>query len=138
MTLTDFLLARIAEDEAAAQTVPPLDYNIDMGGNRQDERWMFDRALPSSADGMGNWSKNRGRADADHFSRWDPARVLAECEAKRRIVEIHREVPASDIDWSDCALCPTGLTRTRWPCPTLRALALPYAAHPDYREEWRP
>lgn len=24
------------------------------------------------------------------------------------------------------------------PCPTLRMLALPYADHPDYRQEWRP
>jgi hypothetical protein len=25
-----------------------------------------------------------------------------------------------------------------WPCDTVLALALPYADHPDYREEWRP
>jgi hypothetical protein len=24
------------------------------------------------------------------------------------------------------------------PCWTARLLALPYASHPDYREEWRP
>jgi hypothetical protein len=25
-----------------------------------------------------------------------------------------------------------------YPCDTLKLLALPYADHPDYRDEWRP
>ena len=48
------------------------------------------------------------------------ARVLAVCEAKREIVDWH------------------GLTLEHDACRTLRALALPYADRPDYREEWRP
>ena len=55
------------------------------------------------------------------------ARTLAECEAKRRIVEdcVHLETASTG------AL----LAHARWAC---RALTLPYASHPDYREEWRP
>jgi hypothetical protein len=135
MTLTGFLLARIAEDEVAARAVPPLGYNTDMGGNRQDERWIFDRTLPSSADGMGNWSKHRhSLTTAEHFARHDPARVLAECEAKRRIVDVASQYVEPD-DTFDAGF-KGGASHVGF--NTLRALASVYADHPDYREEWRP
>ena len=67
--------------------------------------------------------------DARHIARHDPARVLAEVEAKRRL-----------LDW---------LERTRswatdnnlWTydeAEALKLLALPYADHADYRDEWKP
>ena len=52
----------------------------------------------------------------------DPARVLAECEAKRRIVE-HCEVDHLVASPGDPYV--------------LQLLALPYADHSDWREEWR-
>ena len=58
-----------------------------------------------------------------------PARVLAECEAKRRIVEQARNY-SPELEHGD---------NGEWAFDTvLLALALPYADHPDYREEWRP
>ena len=111
MTLTDFLLARIAEDEAVARQAEAD--SAAAGGD------------PSI---LGEY--------------YDPARVLAECEAKRRIVEMHHSTPAPGVDrdgfdlggyW--CNECDDGIS---WPCPTLRALAAVYAGHPDYRDEWRP
>ncbi len=85
MTLAQFLLARIAEDEMVAKEVPG----------------------PPDETGLSWWGKY------GHLS-VSPDRVLTECEAKRRII-------------------------TNWGFPgALRALALPYADHPDYREEWRP
>ncbi|OLT24379.1 hypothetical protein BJF79_13635 [Actinomadura sp. CNU-125] len=63
-----------------------------------------------------------------HFARFDPARVLAEVEAKRQIVDIHEGLHscgAADYDNAD-------------PCPTLQLLAQVYAGHPSYRKEWRP
>jgi hypothetical protein len=65
--------------------------------------------------------------DATHIARWDPARVLAECEAKRRIVELVLDRPIRDHGDCKCESC--------W---TLRLVALPYADHPDYRAEWKP
>lgn len=83
------------------------------------------------------------------------ARMLAEVEAKRRIIDEHglmfREIGWLDEDNEEayeelevCARCipkhshfrsraevPTG------PCRTLRLLALPYADHPDYDPAWR-
>lgn len=162
-TLTDFLLARIAEDEAAARAVPPLDHNFDMGGARQDERFTFGRTLPSSADGMGNWSKHRDDpSTAAHFLRHDPARVLAECEAKRRIVELHKSWPVlvqrqpsfEQVDSTDVnSMVFRASQQIAWAteqeyrakfgdepptAPMLRALASVYADHPDYNPDWRP
>lgn len=97
LTLTAFLLARIAEDEERAQFVHTQQGQI---GDHQ----------PAS-DGY-QWH------DEYDILYVPPARVLAESEAKRRIVE-----------WM-CA----------WQADVrdegLRLLALPYADHPDYREEW--
>ena len=63
----------------------------------------------------------------------NPARVLAECEAKRRIVEASRSYHESDQDPDPDD--PDG----GWALSiALRALALPYADHTDWREEWRP
>lgn len=104
MTLTEFLLARIAEDEAAAS----------YASTRGDFDWEQD---------AGGW----WLGFYDHYRRHDPVRVLAECEAKRRIVEVH----AHNARWDDTNV-------GDWARATLELLALPYADHPDYREEWRP
>lgn len=63
--------------------------------------------------------------------------VLADVEAKRRIVELH--APADD-DPGGPVYCPecSRYDGTGKLCPTLRLLALPYADHPDYRDDWRP
>ena len=117
MTLAEFLLARIAEDEAAARVVM-----------RPDERHPWgDRTLsPVPVERIPNEVRGYlGSSWGEHFARHDPARVLAECEAKRRVVAWvkqwpWRAEPPSSVD---------GL---------LPLLALPYADHPDYDESWRP
>ncbi len=112
MTLVEFLLSRIEEDEAECRREIEDGY----GGERTD-------------------------------SGWTSVRVLAECEAKRRIVELHEAggtYPVGDGDGprqAYCATCGSGEPYeypTPWPCDTLRLLALSYVDHPDYREEWRP
>jgi hypothetical protein len=76
---------------------------------------------------------------AAHIARHDPARVLAEVEAKRRIVECHESWVAGNGD-TICGRCGRehidGRPGGHFPCQTLRLLALPYADHPDYRQEW--
>ena len=69
-----------------------------------------------------------------------PARILAACEAHRRIVEAHPRSVALDY----CETCFSGdfgrlddPLHEDWPCPTLRALAAIYADRDGYREEWR-
>ncbi|MGW4493798.1 DUF6221 family protein [Streptomyces sp. NPDC004376] len=63
-------------------------------------------------------------ADRVHIVAHDPARVLRETDAKRRIVEryawLREHGDTGDIAW------------------VLPLLALPYADREGYREEWRP
>jgi hypothetical protein len=97
--------------------------------------------------------------DADHIAHFDPARVLAEVAAKRRIIELHTIVHR-DIGWLEddegeqvemydelpvCGHCVPKHSHFRrrdevpvGPCPTLRLLALPFADHPDYQACWAP
>jgi len=105
--LADFLLARIAEDEMQAQAV----------GN---DAWLYD--------GFGCRAMARPDTKLEYADRWMPSRVLAECEAKRQIVE-----RAAGL--SEMIEPPTTLTLRD---DVLKLLALPYADHPDYRKEWRP
>lgn len=95
-TLTDFLLARIKEDEHSG---------------------LF-----------------RGHSEALL------ARVLAEADAKRRIVERHRHPHPCRESLVTVSREPGVAVEIeiRWPCEVLQLLALPYAEHPDYAESWRP
>lgn len=98
----------------------------------EDEVAAFDASAEWQAEASHLWAETTEEAAA-HIRRHDPARVLAEVEAKRRIVDEHKHV---GLDAS------AGPTRTCWRCnsfdwcPTLRLLALPYADRSGYREEW--
>jgi hypothetical protein len=76
-------------------------------------------------------SHAQSMADAEHIALHDPARVLAEVDAKRRILALHDEQ-------HDCDGDPRSYADPYEGCRTLRLLALPYADRPGYREEWRP
>jgi hypothetical protein len=76
---------------------------------------------------------------AAHMALWDPARVLAECEAKRR--RIAHLTDAIDT-WRTCGLHDDS-TREQAIDDLETALkleALPYAklGRPGYQESWRP
>lgn len=67
-----------------------------------------------------------------------PARVRADVEAKRRIVELHEsEHECSTYDDNGERDPCTYVLHPR-ECSTLRLLATAYADHPDFRDEWRP
>jgi len=125
MTITEFLLARIAEDEAVAKRV----------GNAKMYRDDLGRGWIEGP--LGHVAITDGRRDIpvaeaallDHLGHNMPGRVLAECEAKRRIVELSwHHLGEDDYGW--------GMEEAKR--QVLVLLALPYADHPDYREEWRP
>ncbi|RZE89168.1 DUF6221 family protein [Streptomyces sp. SCA2-2] len=141
--LIAFLRARLDEDEAVARgTTMPLDWHQGPGDDpdwttsemvlmwppehhtpyEQDKHW---RGLTAEPEGL-----------AAHIARHDPARVLAEVEAKRQIVKAHGRLDVSEF----CETCdgPSGIPGRPYGCTTVRLLALPYADHPDYRDAWRP
>jgi hypothetical protein len=179
-SLADFLLARIAEDEAAARAVtwhPQARANIRAleSADHQRARITHEPRQVFAEDGrVIDWDAyaaalgpvepitEEGYADLlnsgcgeyygddeyNHATRWSPARVLAECEAKRRIVQQCLDLVASFGDWDAAAAAGAG-GRNLWPGDVSRrershahaildAMALPYADHPDFREEWRP
>lgn len=116
-TIADFLLARIDEDEAVARA------------------GVSGQADPENGWGYGGFGSPNAltphvgiiheRVQADHITRWHPARVLAECAAKRAIVESWRE--ADKMYGGDAGAYMDGV---------LRALASVYDDHPDYDPAW--
>lgn len=121
--LVAFLRARLDEDERAALNAPP-------------GPWHYDRKrFAVTCDGypVASWRHEGKLTDGsplldrtgEYMERFDPARVLAEVDAKRQMID-------------ECAVTisqglSVGLAETM-----LAMLALPYADHPAYREEWRP
>lgn len=93
MSIDEFLLARIEEDEGGLVT--------------------YAAAIEAST---------------DH----DQRRLALECQAKRAVVS--RYLDTQDHLGPYYAKA-QGQEYLR---PVLRLLAMPYASHPDYREEWRP
>lgn len=83
--------------------------------------------------------------EGEHIAAHDPAFVLADIAAKRRIVAEHHLVPAAAPQPAEPAHgCETCHSHSEYsvgafgPCTTLKLLALPFAQHPDYQETWRP
>lgn len=72
----------------------------------------------------------------EHAARHDPARVLADVEAKRRIIELHEPGVHEYVD--DGEVCMACGYNARYPCNTLRLLTLPFREHSAYRPEWAP
>ncbi|MEU9947061.1 DUF6221 family protein [Streptomyces sp. NPDC047939] len=74
----------------------------------------------------------RARITAHEADRAD--RTLREVHTKRELLVIHR--PYVDEPGQACLGCAGGIEFER--CPVVRLLALPYADHEAYRDEWRP
>lgn len=148
LTLAAFLLARLDEDERIARAVTSTPWRRGTGtaaaeggeGWDQDVVW---RTFEVEGD-AGLYTDDED--DAAHIARHNPARVLREVEAKRRLVELHEQVPGTpgayqkDAPATGCKVCHEwdGVTYAGGDCETLRLLALPFADHPDYCQEWRP
>lgn len=143
--LVAFLRARLDIDAQVAREATAADWR-----NASTSRHYEDVAGPSEAvftalpdTGLTVVARTGARGDraamvnAEHIARHDPARVLAEVDAKRRIIAEHR---GSGVTCPRCSLGAEDGQVVYWrdPCATLRLLALPYADHPEYRPEWAP
>ncbi|MFI1524950.1 DUF6221 family protein [Streptomyces griseus] len=110
--LVQFLRDRLAEDEQTARAAGDGWYGYD-----PEQQIAF---VPPE--------------DSRHIARHDPARVLREVEAKRRILdevvpEVEKAEEMIEDEWH---------TSTDAADDLIRLLALPYADHPDYQDTWRP
>ncbi|MEU3203554.1 DUF6221 family protein [Streptomyces cyaneofuscatus] len=123
--LVQFLRDRLDEDEQAIEAPETwTEFEESTRGTRRvDVDHSFERVTACTRAWRGV-----------HIARHDPARVLREVDATRRLVHEYAQVADNDIDepyeyaygWAN------GLGRA------VRLLALPYADHPDYRDDWRP
>lgn len=117
-TLDLFLLARYDEIEELARSSGGAEWSV---GEKSVGGWSrFDlvvhgadvAAIPSTI--------------VEHIAQHDPAYVLADIAAKRRVIAVlsahQHDSPAARMAMDDA----------------LRALALPFSEHPDWREKWRP
>jgi len=109
VTLTEFLTARLDEDEAR--------------GRLWSETWRSEGGV------------------IDLVLTPGPARVLAEVAAKRRIVELAKEATrmdqAGDVEYGAGQAPRDESVEPYLGTLILRALAAPYADHPDFNEDWR-
>ena len=163
--LTEFLLARIAEDEALANAATPGPWSwwnlegvdqgwSDNGPNLEStqgewktcqyyctwtapsDRHRGESGVPGhehlvTEQVIGSWGHDANGisvalADAAHITLHDPSRVLAECAAKRSIIQLHAafgRAPEGAAGWGALN-------------EVLKDLAAVYKDHPDYRLVW--
>jgi hypothetical protein len=119
--ITEFIGARLDEDEAAANEV-----------HRPGDCGCVDRD--------GSFSPDPAWCGCGY-----PARVLREVAAKRAIVVEHSETTTyigPHKGEPSCTCCGAAADDPYlvipWPCTTLRQLANVWSDHPDYRAEWKP
>ena len=119
MDITEFVKARLDEDEAAAKAALESEWfahvtefasanHYDTFGDLAVEYWQW---FPGEADGV-------------HVAHHDPARVLREVAAKRAILAL--------ADAGEGYAYSVAMERV------VVQLAAVYSDHPDYRAEWRP
>jgi hypothetical protein len=140
--LVAFLNARYDETEKVAEAAIGNDsprWTADGGEVDHDgEDWkgpiVYDEGKPTDA-------------QAQHIALHDPASVLLDLEAKRAVLAVHR--PRSEALQDSSCYAPEAcdgcgsddygpFSEHTDDCPTLRALALQFRPHPEYRAEWVP
>jgi hypothetical protein len=72
----------------------------------------------------------------DTLARWRtggrvPEERIAAAAASASCARCHKVIPDAREDEDQCE-------HFDYPCPTVRLLAVPFAAHPDYDQAWRP
>lgn len=151
--LTAFLRTRVAEDEEAARAAGGAPFKPIprwLAGESNGAGIRRDDGVPVAGH---SWPH-----EMDHIARWDPARVLAECAAKRELVDLHEATDQGIVKngkWNEatqtmeprrywfCGVCDYDrdygyMGDEKQGCETLLLLGSMYADHPEYRDEWRP
>ena len=145
--LAAFLLARIAEDESMARAAADQWHSRWATADRQTAYGWRNGKLGAEpkmpmvvADNehgslmlMSLWENDQ--ATVRHVARHDPDRVLAECAAKRELIAWVQRYEVVAGAYPDLPRVDGARNAARM---ALRYVALSYADHPDYREEWRP
>jgi hypothetical protein len=133
MELTEFIAARLDEDEAVARRNTGNDGLADTeeGGPGYPDYQTYDGDDINAA--------------CDFLNQFRPLRMLREIEAKRAILAEHQPYDCMEPNGQRCYRCASdrayrsgAAIHEAWPCATLRALAAIWSDHPDYRQERPP
>jgi hypothetical protein len=159
--LAEWLLARIADDEAVARAVSVgvnVFYGASGSGGGGSSSGVVSHGGVGGTGGSGGGGRGGGGQGSGYLPGWSRARVLAECKAKRALIADLLEERHEVVD-GDCWFTCSAATEARdggETCDDARRggecdcgrdfrvrrrvalLALPYANHPDYDESWRP
>ena len=137
--LVEFLRARYAEalarEEGTWRVIPsPFD------GREVEIRYSSDYGQEVIVDGHPYPAEEYFRIATEPAP--DPT-ALADLDAKVKLLNLHAPDSFNGASgYVSCKECGQGYEVHEWgpkyPCATVRLLALPYADHPDYREEWKP
>lgn len=136
--ITEFLRARYGEirkrEQAKLRTIPSS-----FDGHEVSISYSSDEGTQVTVDGHPYPAEKYFEVAMEPAPDLD---VLADLDAKFAVLDEH-----PDVNDGSCGTCVDG----RWgypthggsspqthPCRTLRHLAVPFAAHPDYDERWRP
>lgn len=128
LTVADFVLARIAEDEAVAR-------DRRRSARLAPNRWS-DGTLPEDLVGVVLEGRRKTITKEEWIEKWtepvDPdPRVLAELNAKRRIAELWTD-PDAVPRWNRDGHLQVRMAVDR----CVRIIASIWRDHPDWREEW--
>lgn len=120
MTIVEFLKQRIAEDEALAEAaIDDHPHWLAMG----HDLYQYEGGVSSGYLAV----DRRAPQGVEHIANWDPARVLAECQAKRAVIATHERQTFDDDPDAWIVLSEI----------LLRHLAAVYADHPAYDPAWQ-
>lgn len=128
MTIVEFIEARIAEDEQAAKDATEAPWNLRLSESD-------DKILTESGHTLIYGASYKEvvlevyENDLLHMSRHDPARVLRQCEALRRILDDYKRYLAEERRRFNGWV-------TEKDSPITLAIASIWLDHPDYREDW--
>lgn len=132
--LIAFLRARLDDDEQTARAATDGPWTAWQKGSLHGLGDLLHAVtMPGQGPGDRALIVTASWLDAGHVARHDPARVLAEVEAKRLLLAEYADVvgnESADYEWAGGWA--SGLGKA------VALLVLPYADHDDYQDTWRP
>lgn len=129
MDLVEFLRARLARDEQMARACSGAPWTATPSGTVDTDPGEPDGGEPAYV------ATAENEAYAEHIARHDPSRTLAEVAARRQILD---EYEKQSWILGQGHRTPELEAAQDVREGVLRLLALPYASHPAYQDEWRP
>ncbi len=129
--LATFMLARIAEDEQVARATTPGPWRNGLPATIHPDSTVYRTVTRGDEQVCGSILAG----NAEHIACHDPARVLAECEAKLRIVAAYKMSMELVEGHPDFVMATEVYLAHQ---EIVAYLAAVHREHPDYRSEWLP